>query len=340
VQAGIEPAAQVQAVRLSGSVRVDGVLEESVWDRASVAPLIQNDPDNGHPPRNRTDWWVAYDDEALYVAARMHETAPESIVCNLGRRDTWPAGDWIFLNLDTFNDDRNSFSFSLNPGGCRGDARLYNDGWDDHSWDGVWDCGTRIDDRGWTAELRVPFSQLDFPDREEQIWGINFSRRTFRYQERDELFHKPREESGYMRRFPDLVGIRGIRPGRQVEVLAYMVGKSEMLEVSPDHPFEDETEWEGKLGADIIWGLSNDLGLNGTFNPDFGQVEVDPAVVNLSDFETFFEERRPFFVKDANIFRYGQEGTNNNWNFNWMDPLLFYSRRVGRAPQISLEDHD
>ena len=340
VRAGIEPATQVVAVRLEGPIRIDGVLNEPAWARASTAPLIQNNPDNGDAPRNGTDWWVGYDDDALYVAARMHETAPDSIVCNLGRRDTWPAGDWIFLNLDTFNDDRNAFSFSLNPGGCMGDARLYNDGWDDPSWDGVWDCATRVDSEGWTAELRIPFSQLDFPDREEQVWGINFSRRTFRHQERDELFHNPRDASGYMRRFPDLVGIRGIRPRRQLEVLTHAVGKVEMLDVSPENPFEDETEWGGNLGLDVTWGLSNDLGLNGTINPDFGQVEVDPAVVNLSDFETFFEERRPFFVKDANTFRFGREGTNNNWNFNWMDPLLFYSRRVGREPQVSLEDHD
>jgi len=333
-------ASAVEAFRLQGAVRLDGVLDESDWQRPSAAPLIQNDPDNGRLPRLRTDWWVAYDDEALYLAGRMHDAAPESIQCDLGRRDSWPNSDWLFINLDTFNDDRNGYTFSVNPAGVIRDGTLYNDGWDDMSWDGVWEQGVTIDDRGWAAEVRIPFSQLNFPEREEQTWGINVSRRIRRYRERDELFHSPRGESGYIGRFPDLVGIRGIRPVNRLEVLAYVAGRGEFLDIDEDHPFTDSSELEGDVGADFKWGLASNLTLNATINPDFGQVEVDPAVVNLSDFETFFPERRPFFVKDANVFRYGQEGTNNNWNFNWGDPMLFYSRRIGRAPSLSLPDHD
>ncbi len=331
---------QVLALRLGGPVRLDGRLDEPAWQGPSAAPLHQNDPDNGAPPRQRTDWWIAYDAEALYVAARLHDTAPESISARLGRRDTWPQSDWVYLNLDTYNDDRNAFSFSVNPAGTIGDAVLYNDGWDDPSWDGIWDCATAVDDDGWSLEMRIPFSQLSFPDRPQQVWGINFSRRILRYQERDELFHRPREESGYMRRFPDLVGIEGINAGHRLEVLAYGAARAARTEVDAADPFHDGSDIAGNAGLDLSLGLSSSLRLNATVNPDFGQVEVDPAVVNLSDFETFFEEKRPFFVRDANTFRFGREGTNSNWSFNWMDPMPFYSRRIGRQPQVSSPDNE
>ncbi len=333
------PPPRVEALRLAEQVCLDGVLDEAAWQRPSAAPLVQNEPDNGVPPRLPTDWWVAYDDEAIYVAARFHDTAPESIMCNLGRRDASPNSDWVYLNLDTFNDGRTGYTFSLSPSGVQRDGVLYNDGWNDDSWDGVWDYGVKIDEQGWAAEIRIPFSQLSFPDRDEQTWGINLSRRTRRLRERDDVVHLPRGESGYIRRFPDLVGIRGVESGRPAELLAYVAGKGEFLEVAGDDPFRDGSDFEGNAGADLKWCLSSDLTLNATFNPDFGQVEVDPAVVNLSDFETFFPERRPFFVKDASTFNYAEEGTNSNWNFNWSDPQPFYSRRIGRAPSVPLGDH-
>ncbi|MBD3237316.1 MAG: hypothetical protein GF330_11470 [Candidatus Eisenbacteria bacterium] len=339
-QAALELATTVLAVHLGESIVLDGELREAVWQRPSVAPLIQRDPDNGAPPRQPTDWWVAYDQEALYVAARLHDAAPESIACNLGRRDTWPSSDWVFVNLDTFNDDRNGYSFSVNPAGVIGDATIFNDGWTDDSWDPIWDCATRIDAQGWAVEMRIPFSQLAFPDRDEQVWGINFSRRTLRTQERADVIHIPRGESGYCGRFPDLVGIRGICGGRRLELLTYGVGRARFRQVDPFDPYHEDRETDFDLGMDLKWCLSSNLMLNATINPDFGQVEVDPAVVNLSAYETYFSERRPFFVHGANVFRFAQEGTNSNWNFNWMDPLLFYSRRVGRAPSLSLHEHD
>ncbi len=330
-------ASSIGAKRLTGPVALDGVLNEADWQRPGEDRLIQNDPDNGCRPRHRTVFWIAYDDNALYVAARMFDTAPDSIAARLGRRDTWPTSDWVYLNLDTFNDDRNAFSFSINPAGVLGDAALYNDGWDDSSWDGVWEAATLIDDQGWTLEVRIPFSQLKFPDTEEQVWGLNFSRRILRYNERSELFHNPRNEGGYGNRFPDLVGIRGIKPQNKAELRPYALGKLEDLEVDPDDPFRSSPDVSGNIGLDIKAPLSNNLTMNATVNPDFGQVEVDPAVVNLSAYETFYEERRPFFVEDANIFRFGREGLNSNWNFNWFDPMPFYSRRVGRAPQLGIQ---
>jgi hypothetical protein len=330
--------ARIEAHRLTQPVHMDGRLDDSAWQRPTNPPLVQNEPENGADPIESTDWWVAYDDEALYIAARLHDS--EAVNSKLGRRDTWPSSDWVYVNLDTFNDDRNAFSFSVNPDGVIGDGSLYNDGWSDNSWDGVWSCATSVDSEGWSVEIRIPFSQLNFPSADTQVWGINFSRRYLRCNGREDAFHKPRDEAGYMNRFPDLVGIEGIAPGQRLEVLAFGVGKAEFVEVEDGDPFRDGSDFFGDVGADVTWGLSSNLTVNATVNPDFGQVEVDPAVVNLSDFETYFEERRPFFVRDANSYRFGREGLSGNVGFNFSDPQLFYSRRIGRAPQLPLEGHD
>jgi hypothetical protein len=334
------PAFEIRATPLTSPVRIDGVLDEPAWAGPSAHPLVQNEPDNGFPPRHRTDWWVAYDPTSLYLACRMYDSAPESISCGLGRRDTWPTSDYILLNIDTFNDDRNGYEFFVTPAGAFADAVLFGDGAEDDSWDGIWSYRARVDSLGWTAEIKIPFSQIKFPDKDDQRWGINLGRRILRHHERDDLMHMPRETAGYVSRFPDLVGIRGIRAARRLELLTYGVGKGDFRRVEAGDPFRSSSELHADFGSDFKWPVTNDLTLNATVNPDFGQVEVDPAVINLSDTETFYEERRPFFVQDANIFRFGREGTNNNWNFNWMDPYLFYSRRIGQAPQVSLYDHD
>lgn len=330
----------VPARRALGEIRIDGVLEEPDWLAPAGPTLVQLEPRRGCTPTQRTDWWVAYDDEALYVAARLWDDAADSIASRLGRRDTGPASDWLYLNLDTFNDDRTGYSFSVNPAGVIGDSYLYNEGASDPTWDPVWERAARTDGQGWSVEIRIPFSQINFPDREEQVWGINVSRRLLRRQGRDDLAYRERDAAGYNRHFPDLVGIAGIRPSNRGEALVYAAGRTEHLQTAADDPFNDGSRQRGQAGADLRWNLSNQLTLNGSANPDFGQVEVDPAVVNLSDYETFYEERRPFFVEKANIFRYGREGTNNNWNMNWSEPMPFYSRRIGRAPQLGLNGND
>ncbi len=336
----VKLAETIRAQRLKEEIAVDAILDEAAWQKTSAAPLIQNEPENGVEPHQDTDWWIAYDTEAIYVACRMFDSSPDSIVSQLARRDYWPASDMLVVNFDTQNDDRTGYTFAVNPVGVVYDNVMYNDGWDDPSWDGVWDCAARIDEQGWTAEFRIPFSQLNFPDAEQQVWGVNISRRIERYRSRDELFHRPRGESGFISRFPDLVGIQDILPGGKLEIKAYGTSKAEFLEVDDGDPFRSGQDFAGNSGLDLKWGLTSNLTLNATLNPDFGQVEVDPAVVNLSDFETYFPEQRPFFVEGANTFRFGREGLNNNWGFNWMDPILFYSRRVGRSPQLSIDNYD
>jgi hypothetical protein len=225
----------------------------------------------------------------------------------------------------------------VGAGGYIFDAVMFNDGWHDNSWDAVWLSESRVTENGWNAELRIPFSQLNFTPKAEQVWGVNVVRNCKRLQSTDYLFHRARNESGHISRYPDLVGIEGIEPSANREARIHGVSKGEFLQARDGNPFNDGSEYGYDVGGNLKWGLTSNLTLNATINPDFGQVEVDPAVVNLSDFETFFPEKRPFFVQDANVFQFGRDGTNNNWNFNWMDPMLFYSRRVGRSPQLGMD---
>ncbi len=325
-----------EARPLTAGVKVDGILNEKDWQTPGNDGLIQIEPSNGVPPVQKTRWWIAYDHDAIYAAFRLYDTAPESIDTAVARRDDYSPTDAVALEFDTYNDDRNGYFFLVGAGGLVYDAVLSNDGYDDPSWDAVWDCATKVDSLGWTCEMRIPFSQLRFPNREEQVWGVNVSRRYKRNGGRDDLFLRRRTESGHNSRFPDLIGIRGITDSADRELLLYGTAKGEYLQHSMGDPFNDGSRYDYAAGGDLKWGLTSNLTLNATVNPDFGQVEVDPAVVNISDSETYYDEKRPFFVQDANVFNFGSEGTNNNWNFNWLDPILFYSRRIGRAPQLDV----
>jgi hypothetical protein len=185
--------------------------------------------------------------------------------------------------------------------------------------------------------MRIPYSQLRFYQQDEYVWGINFRRDISRKQERDYLAYQPREGAGFVSRFWDLTGIRNIRPRRQIEITPYAVTQAGFDEAVENNPFNDGSRYQLDAGADLRLGLTPNLTLNGTVNPDFGQVEVDPAVINLSDFETFFPEKRPFFIEGAsNFMNFGYGGANSNWGFNWGNPMFFYSRRIGRSPQGSL----
>ena len=224
----------------------------------------------------------------------------------------------------------------MNVAGVLYDGTLFNDGWDDDSWDGVWEArAQRSGDRGtgWTCEIRIPFSQLRFRRGAEQVWGVNFARRLGRRNEADYLVYPPKQASGFVSRFPELHGIRNGHHAPTLEVLPYVTGKAEYLAHPPGDPFHDGSRYTPGVGVDLRRGVGNSLTLNATVNPDFGQVEVDPAVVNLSDVETYFQEKRPFFTENARVFSFGNEGANDYWGFNWPEPTFFYTRRVGRAPQ-------
>jgi hypothetical protein len=268
----------------------------------------------------------------------MFDSAPDSIIARLVRRDGQVNTDDIAVYLDPYHDRRTGFYFGLNAAGTHYDGVLYNDEWDDNTWDGVWEGRVHVDNQGWTAEMRIPYSQLRFQDGDRQVWGVNFIREISRKNEKDYIVYTPRNESGFVSRFADLVGIDHIAPPSRVEILPYISTKAQYLRHTPGDPFNDGSQYVPGAGVDVKFGIGSNLTVDGTVNPDFGQVELDPAVVNLTDVETVYDEKRPFFVEGSSIFNFGYGGSNNNWGFNWGGPSLFYSRRIGRPPQAGLPD--
>ncbi len=325
---------EVRARRLASPLQVDGLLSESAWTgEPAQARFVQSDPDQGASPTFPTEVYVLYDDEAIYFGARMRDAAPDSIVARLSRRDQGSRSDEITLFLDPYHDKRSGYFFVISAAGTLRDGILFNDGWDDDSWDGVWQGRARIDSTGWTAEMRIPYSQLRFKKSDEYRWGVNFRRTLARRNEQNMVAYTPRNESGFVSRFPHLVGIETVSPSRAIEIMPYLTTRGEHLQHADNDPFNDGSRYSPDIGADLKTAVGSKLTLNAAINPDFGQVEVDPAVVNLSDVETFFPEKRPFFVEGSSNYDFGFGGANNYMGFNWPGPSFFYSRRIGRAPQ-------
>ena len=331
----------LRPARLTAPVVIDGSLDDVAWQGPpTVRTFTQAGAFEGQTPRESTWVWMAYDEDAIVVAARCWDAHPESMVVRLVRRDTDTAVDYFEILLDPFHDHRSGYYFAISAAGVLYDAIGFNDGWWDDSWDGVWSGRTRRDggtrgDRGsgWTAEMRIPFSQLRYRAGTEQVWGVNPHRFIARHNEDDFYVYTPRGQSGTMSRWAHLVGLENGHRARSVELSPYVTGKGEYLAHQPGDPFNDGSRHTPGLGADLRMAVGNNLTLNATANPDFGQVEVDPAVVNLSDVESFFQEKRPFFTENSRVFSFGSEGANDYWGFNWPGPTFFYSRRVGRAPQ-------
>ncbi|MFH0778209.1 MAG: DUF5916 domain-containing protein [Candidatus Eisenbacteria bacterium] len=339
-QPATEQVQQFEAVRVTdGAIEIDGDLSESVWQGPGLTDLVQTEPDEGQPSRFKTEVWIAYDDKALYVAARLHDPAPDSIVSRLARKDDDLNSDVFEISLDPFHDHQTGFRFYVNPCGCVCDEKLYNDGWDDSSWDAVWEAQAKTGNGGWTAEMRIPFTQLRFHNNDGMVWGFNCRRLVARCNEISSVVRLPKGESGYVSKFAHLVGLSGIEAPARMEFLPYVVGKSEFFEAAEGDPFTDGSELSGAAGLDFKVGIASNLTMDGAVNPDFGQVEVDPAVVNLSQFETFFEEKRPFFIEGSDIFSFGYGGATSNWDIQWPGASFFYSRRIGRAPRGS-ERHE
>lgn len=341
--AGVLAAAEksVTAVRTETPPVIDGVLDDPAWANGVVTDrFTQKDPVENGEPSGRTEVIVLYDDNALYVGARMFDAAPDSIIARLVRRDVDTESDLFGVYLDPFFDRRSGYHFAVNAAGVRYDGVRYNDSWSDDSWDGVWEGEVARTDSGWCAELRIPFSQLRFQRKEHYVWGVNCIRRIGRHNEEDFLAITPKNESGFVSRFWTLTGIEGVSPPRYFELLPYVRGSARYRPHEAGDPFNDGSAYEPNLGADFKMGLRSNLILNATVNPDFGQVEVDPAVLNLSDVETYFSEKRPFFIEGSSNFDFGYGGASEHWSFNWNSPRFFYSRRIGRAPQGSLPDYN
>jgi hypothetical protein len=341
----------VTAVRTSEPPVIDGRLIEEGWSRAEAASAFtQRDPDEGRPATERTEVKILYDNDALYIAARLFDSQPELIGRRLssrdggkdGNRDADPDADRIIIYLDSMYDRLTGAAFGVSAANVQEDAIIFNDTFVDKSWDAVWQSHVSIDEGGWSAEIRIPLSQLRFPLADKQTWGVNVERFIRRKNETVWLERVPKNEAGLASRMGNLTGLDGLRPRRRMELLPYAAARAEF--VAPEEtadPFNDGARAFGALGVDMKLGLSSNLTVDATVNPDFGQVEVDPAVVNLTAFETFFPEKRAFFLEGAQIFgSFGQGGSNSFWGFNASDPMIFYSRRIGRSPQVDLDDTD
>lgn len=313
------------AARLSGSIVLDGRLDEAAWAGAPVASdFTQQQPDEGKPPRNRTEVRFLYDDDALYVGARLYDSGP--VTSRLARRDDDASSDLLYIELDTFHDRLHSVTFSVNPAGVRGDALDA-----DASWDPVWEAAARVDSAGWTVEARIPFSQLHFSRDSLQVWGLELSRVTQRTHETDLWSFYARNSYGGPAFFGALEGLRLARRPAHAELMPYAVAQSRPVGSGlAGDPLSRPHQLGMRAGVDARYHVSSSLALTATVNPDFGQVEVDPEVINLTAYETFFQEKRPFFVEGSNLFGFGTPGCNINCGLG-MD--LFYSRRIGRAPQ-------
>jgi hypothetical protein len=327
----------IRAVRASAPPVIDGRLSEESWAQAPVADgFTQRDPDEGRPATERTEVRILFDDTAVYVGARMFDGEPARIERRLSARDNEADADRLTVFLDPMRDKLTGAIFRVSAANVQQDAALYNDSWWDGTWDAVWQSQVSADEEGWTAELRIPLSQLRFTNTERQTWGINVERFVRRKNEYSWLEMVPKNENGNASRMLELTGLDGMHPRRNLELLPYVAGRTEFVQSSTaGNPFNDGSRAFAAAGLDVKWGLTSNLTVSATVNPDFGQVEVDPAVVNLTAFETFFDEKRPFFLEGSQIFNnFGRGGANDFWGFNNSEPQIFYSRRIGRAPQL------
>lgn len=318
---------------------IDGRLDDPVWQKVAWgSDFIQREPDDGAAPSQKTAFKIMYDTKNLYVGIRAYDTEPEKIVRRVTRRDVLD-GDLVEINIDNYFDHRTAFSFTINAAGVKSDAAISNDGDNgDSNWDPVWYAEVTIDESGWTAEMRIPFSQLRFADKDEHVWGLQVQRELFRKEELSVWQYIPQNSPGWVSFFGELRGIKGIRASRRIELLPYGVTNVRRFEKEIGNPFAAGQSINWSSGLDAKIGVTSDLTLDVTVNPDFGQVEADPSEVNLTAFETFFEEKRPFFIEGQNILDYRIMGGDGGFS----NDRLFYSRRIGRAPHYSpdLEDNE
>src|SRR5262252_3968589 len=315
------------AVRTPEPVTIDGRADDAIWRTAPIiANFVQFSPVEGGPARYRTEAQVAFDDRNFYAFIRAYDPEPAKISSVLARRDVRPPTDQLKIVIDGFHDRRSGFEFAVSPGGVKRDYAIYDDNNEDGSWDGVWDVATRVDSLGWTAEFAIPLSQLRYPSSPTHTFGFGVWRDIERFKERVSWPAYRPSQIGFVSQLGDLTGIDSIPSPRRFDVLPYAVAKNSPLPTADG--FERNQDFN--VGADFKYGLTSNFTLDGTVNPDFGQVEQDPAVLNLGVFETFLDEKRPFFLEGTGVYQFP---VNSN-QVNTTSEGLFYSRRIGRAPQL------
>ncbi|MEO0338056.1 MAG: DUF5916 domain-containing protein [Bacteroidota bacterium] len=316
---------------LTKAPSIDGLLDEKVWDKVEWgSDFVQIVPEEGKPPSQETSFKILYDDKFLYVGFRCHDDEPDKIVKRMSRRDGFE-GDWVEINIDSYNDKRTAFSFTISASGVKGDEFISDNGFNwDESWNPIWFAATNIDSLGWTAEIKIPFSQIRYGLKDEHTWGIQFTRRDFRAGVRNIWQYISRTNSNWVSEFGNLEGLKGLKPQKQIEVQPYAVAQTESFERQEGNPFATGSDNGFNAGLDGKIGVTGDLTLDFTINPDFGQVEADPAAINLDGFRIFFREQRPFFIENRNLFDY--QVTSSEAGGNFTSDNVFYSRRIGRAP--------
>jgi hypothetical protein len=322
---------QYTATRISFPPTINGNLDDEAWQSGTwTGEFIQNQPYSGKPETQETEFKILFDDNNIYVAIKAYDTSPDSIVNRLTRRDE-ADGDLVGVIFDSFHDLRTGFLFGVSSSGVKYDQMFTGDGQNqDSSWDPNWWVSTSINKEGWVAEMKIPFSQVRFDKNSSDGWGIDVARILYRKNEQSFWQHIPREAAGLVHLFGELKGMEKIKPRKIFDVTPYAVAKTETFKAVQENPFQT-TGRLSKLngGIDAKIGVTNNMTMDLTINPDFGQVEADPSVVNLSAYETFFSEKRPFFIEGNNITNFGLGiGDGGVGNDN-----LFYSRRIGRQPQ-------
>jgi hypothetical protein len=312
------------------AIRVDGELNDAAWQSAPpISEFRQREPSEGAAASFRTEVRVLYGSSGVYVGVRAFDPDPTKIKAFLTRRDEHSSSDWIRVLIDSYHDRRTAYEFAVNPQGVKQDTYWFNDTNADRSWDAVWEVMVSRDGEGWRAEFHIPFSQLRFSRRGDGRVGFAVVREVARLNETSTWPLLAKSASGYVSSFGDLTGLTGARSSKRLELVPYTV--SQMMTVPRDasNPLQNAVDPGASVGLDLKYAVTPALTFTGTVNPDFGQVEADPAVVNLSAFETYFSERRPFFVEGSGTLRFGIDCPDCNG--------LFYSRRIGRQPRGSPE---
>jgi len=325
----VHPQKVITAIRINPYAPViDGVLNDEIWHKAPASGgFLQKEPKEGNEPTEDTKIQVAYDDDAIYFGVTCYDKEPNKITARLTRRDGWVESDWMSVNIDSHHDHQTGNWFCVNAAGVLNDGQMFNDGWEDSSWNGVWEAKTSKNSEGWCAEYRIPYHVLRFSQKEEYVWGMNVIRYISRRSEKDFWVLIRQNENGWISHFGHIEGIKGINPPNHLEFAPFLVGRSTLLAKTEEK--SDNTDLFSSAGIDMRYGVTSNVSLNATVNPDFGQVEADPAQLNLTAFETYFAEKRPFFIEGNTIFStphpdiVGVTGV----------PDLFYSRRIGRQPE-------
>jgi hypothetical protein len=310
---------------------IDGLMNDESWNAVEWSGnFIQFEPVENKPPSQETEFKILYDNDNIYVFIRAHDTEPEKISRIMSRRDKF-SGDMVMVIIDSYFDKQTAFLFAASASGAKSDAAMSQDGNnEDSSWNPIWFLETSVDDKGWCAEMKIPLSQLRFGRKDELVWGLELQRSIYRNQERSLWQYIPKGSPGFVHLIGELHGIKNIVPKHQVEIMPYAVARTERFERIEGDPFNTGKLYRASAGLDGKIGLTNDFTLDFTVNPDFGQVEADPSEVNLTAFESYFSERRPFFVEGSNIFQF--RPSQSIVIHNMGADNLFYSRRIGRYP--------